>query len=732
MNRRKFVQDSLLGVAGLSRLATPLQVRAEGSTPATGDAGANLKSHWSVRPANVFHAAFQDGIGFSFAYDGQEIGPAIPQGWEFSSATVGGVALTTFRHSSGLTVVREARPHPESEALEYTLRFRNESSSALPVLGPINALDLSFGRDVLPGVSVVSSGGGLADPVYPPATFAIQRRYIGPMTPTNGRVTLTTAGGRSSNRDLPFYFVENQEKDSGIFIGFGWSGQWRATVAGDSSAGHLRLTGEIPGINLRLQPGEEISGPRILIGCYRGPLSSGSNRLRRLIRDHYTPLVDGEKPLPILTYDHWWNVGAQFDEKLLRQLADAAAEISQEYFLLDAGWYVGTGAPSWNFSAGVGNWEEVDRAKFPLGLTAFADYVRSRGLKFGLWFEPERVAKGSLLHRQHPDWVIWLPDDAVRVGSDMQALPIDYDGGIWLPKNAVRVASLGSPSYGLLDYGKPEVQDWVLSVIDRYIRENDIRYIRYDFNLDPLAYWEGGDTPDRRGLSQIRHIEGFYRVIDWIRTHHSKTVLEGCSSGGRRIDLETTKRFHTFWISDNTADPHIVRFHTHGLNHFLPGNYLYTCYTLPLPNQKGFTSPDIAFQSFFGGEFGTGGRVDQWPQNMKDQARWHIDVYKRIRRFLVEDYYSLAPQPRDLESWVAWQFHNPKTDEGFVQVFRLESTESSKNFPLKGLDARGTYRFTDPYSGDAWQMAGAKILAEGIKFKLARLASEVLVYQKLH
>ena len=171
--------------------------------------GANLKSHWAVRSEHPFHAALQEGIGFSFTYDGKPVGPTIPQGWQISAQTAEGLEQTTFRHPTGLTVIREARAYPDAEAVEYTLRFKNESRATLPALGPIRALDLTFAEDVLSGVSIVSSGGGLAQAVYPPETFAIRRQYLGPMTPVNGRINLTTVGGRSSNKDLPFFFVEN-------------------------------------------------------------------------------------------------------------------------------------------------------------------------------------------------------------------------------------------------------------------------------------------------------------------------------------------------------------------------------------------------------------------------------------------------------------------------------------------------------------------------------------------
>jgi len=704
MNRRKFFQDSLIGVAGLSALGDSM--RGPGAVPGTpgGDNGSSLKPYWPTKGSRLFHDVLEEGAGFSFGYDGKRAVLTSSQGWNITTQTTAGSVETLFHHTSGLTVVRQVKPYPEFDAIEYTLTFKNKGASSLPAVGPIHALDVEFGKEALIGAHVVSSGGGLDDSTYPPEAYAIHKRWIGPMTPIDGRITLTTEGGRSSNKDLPFYFVQNDRNNEGIFVAIGWSGQWSSEISGDFDKSLLRLVGGIPDLHIQLRPGEGIRGPRILVGCYSGLLSSGSNRLRRLIRTQCTPLLEGERFEPIQTYDHWWNIDTHFDQKLLERLADAAAGIGQEYFLLDAGWYIGSDGPE-GFSGGVGNWEEVDRRKFPSGLESFADYVRSKGLKFGLWFEPERVAKGTLLAKHHPDWVLWLPP------------------------NATQNPHFENPNYGLLDYSQPEVREWVRTMLDSYIRKLDIRYIRHDFNLSPLPYWERKDTTDRRGITQIRHIEGFYQVIDWIREHHPQTVLEGCSSGGRRIDLETASRFHTFWISDQTIDPDIVRFHLEGMNYFLPGNYGYVCYALPLPAQKEFQATDFGFQSFFGGAFGTGGRIDNWTGKMKGQAQRHVEVYKKIRKFLVEDYYALAPEPRDLYGWEAWQFHDPSTSEGFVQVFRANSAEPSNHFALQALKPHESYQFTDPYSGKMFQIAGADVISEGLVFNIPKKSSRILIYK---
>ena len=450
-------------------------------------------------------------------------------------------------------------------AIEYTLRIRNTGSQRSAPIQNINALDVAFAASTIEGTSVLSSGGGGYDGTYPPEAFAIRRRFFDPTLPSDGVVILTTEGGRSSNRDLPFYFVHNDEAKAGIFVAIGWSGQWVSTISANygtepHSPNALHLLGGIPGLEIALEPGEELSGLRILIGSYVGTLADGSNALRRLIRTQYTPKLNGADFNVIATYDAWWNIAENYDEALMQPVAAAAATLGQEYFLLDAAWYEGSNGPE-GFSGGVGNWKQVDARKFPRGLGHFADYVRSQNLKFGLWFEPERVHRDSALAREHKDWVIWM------------------DGS----------------NYGLLNYGYPQVQVWVCEMMDAYITQLGIEYIRHDFNIDPLAYWNSADKASRHGMSQIRHIEGLYAVIDWIRERHPQTVLECCASGGRRIDLETARRFHTYWISDDTVDPEVDRFHLQGINYFLPGNYSYVQYTLPAPTQKDFKARDIDY-----------------------------------------------------------------------------------------------------------------------------------------
>ena len=714
--RREFLTTTVaaaLGAPAVSLLANePL---ASEPAPASEPETMDIRSALQSLSSDLFPLAATPGAGFSFTYDGVACGPVFSTEWIPSVRKIPGGVQKVLTHHSGLVVTTSIRIFPEHNAIEYSTHFKNTAANVLPPIAVIRALDLTFDQRAMDRTCVISGGGGTADYVLPPTTFAIHKTAFATTASGGGALILGSEEGVSSDKDMPFFFLHSDGQQQGMFVAFGWSGIWQ-TLIQETPQNVLRVRGKIPDLSIALNPGEEIQGPTIVIGSYRGPVSAGSNQLRRLIHDVYTPRLGGDIVLPPMTYDHWWGVELHFDEALLMKLADGAASVGQEYFLLDAGWFAGTNDVE-DFHAGVGNWEQIDRHKLPNGLKPIADHVRSQGLKFGLWFEPERVHRGSLLARKHPEWILWKRHERDR---DFQLNELLAGSNYRYDANA----------YGLLDYSRPEVQDWVRSLLDRYISDLDIRYLRYDFNLtDPLSFWLAKDPPSRHGISQLRHIQGFYAVIDWIRARHPATLLECCASGGRRIDLETARRFHTFWISDHTADPALIRFQLFGINYFLPGNYHYRCYVLP-SGQENSTPDDLGFQSLFGGAFGTGGRVDLWSPQIRQQTRGHVEIYKRLRRYLLCDYYPLSTQPCDTQSWSGWQFHDNKTSSGFVETFRTSTSSDRCRFTLHGLDKGGRYRFSDPYTADSFELGGEAALTDGIEMHQPPMSARVLLYSR--
>jgi alpha-galactosidase len=675
-------------------------VTAVGVGSAQTNSNDDLKSYWRTDSQHEFREAARSGIGFSFAYDGKPIGPILTADWQVEGDAAG--RETAFRHCSGLTAIRSVRVFPQFAALEYAVRFRNDAATDLPSLSEIQAIDLTFDRSAQTEDAIVTCGGGGADANFPPKDFAVAHTVL---VPPQDSFALGAAGGKPSAVQLPFFLVENRARDTGLFVGIGWTGQWQATVRADRSRHTLSIRAGVPGLDLRLRPGEEVSGPTILLGSYRGPLRDGTNVFRRLIRDCYAPTMSGQAVSAPVLYTTWFDIGAELNEELAGTLIDRAAEIGQEVFLVDAGWYRGTPSArykdmrsTWEaISQSLGNWEQgAEPSRFPGGLKPLAERVRARGMKFGLWFEPERAGPQSLLAREHPEWV---------VATEKRK---------WL----------------VVDLGRPAVQEYFCKILDRYIGELGIGYVRWDMNHhDLLPYWEAADTPGRRGLAQIRYVEGLHRMEDHIRRNHPDVILESCTGGGNRIDLTTLQRRHTIWVSDQNNNPPITLFHLAGLNQFIPGNAqgVSLAISADAARQSDFVLGDLPSQVCFGGAFGLRGRLHEWSPATRQAVRRQVEVFKRLRGFLSEDFYLLEAQPRTLATWTAWQFHNPRTQAGFVQAFRLQSPDDRRSFVLHGLDPDRRYQFTDPCSGERFVMAGGR-LTTGLPFELPMLSSRVLLY----
>ena len=183
-------------------------------------------------------------------------------------------------------------------------------------------------------------------------------------------------------------------------------------------------------------PGETIRTPRMLLIHWAGnDRMLGHNRMRRLIYEHYTPLLAGEKPIPVTQCNTWFPVGDDGDKVTADnqiELLQAYQPLGIEYLVTDAGWYGGSEWPKnpcWCFQ--VGNWEpRVD--SFPQGLKPVGQAAQALGIKYGVWFEPERASFDTPLMREHPEWMIPQPDDITG---------------------------------GLLNLGLPEVQQWMIELV---------------------------------------------------------------------------------------------------------------------------------------------------------------------------------------------------------------------------------------------------------------------------
>nr|WP_246376889.1 alpha-galactosidase [Conyzicola lurida] len=280
-----------------------------------------------------------------------------------------------------------------------------------------------------------------------------------------------------------------------------WSGDQRLW-AESASTGHTLLgAGELldPG-EVRLATGESFESPWLVSAWSDAGLDGLAQRFHRFIRSRRRL---GERKVMLNTWE-----AVYFDQGAARlvELADAAADVGVERFVLDDGWMIGRT----DDRRALGDWI-VDPAKWPEGLHPLVDHVLSRGMDFGLWVEPEMVSLDSAVAREHPEWVL---------GSDQESLP--------LPWRFQQV----------LDLDNPDAWDHVHGQLAALLREYPIAYLKWDQNRDLL------------GGSAHRHTLATYRLMDALRDEFPGLEIESCSSGGGRVDLGVIERTDRVWPSD--------------------------------------------------------------------------------------------------------------------------------------------------------------------------------------
>lgn len=288
-----------------------------------------------------------------------------------------------------------------------------------------------------------------------------------------------------------------------------WSGNSRIFAeripTGESfiGAGELYLPGEI-----RLAPGEEISSPELL-----GSWGDGLDELAVRFHDEWRARPQHpRRPRPI-TLNTWEAV--YFDHRLpkLIALADAAAEIGVERYVLDDGWF----RHRRDDTAGLGDWY-VDDTVWPGGLHPIADHVVAKGMEFGLWFEPEMVNPDSDLARSHPDWILRGRTDLPPSARQQQVLNLAH----------------------------PEAYAYILGVISDILAAYPISYIKWDHNRDLVDAAAG---PGGAGRVHAQTL-AVYRLIDELKAAHPGLEIESCASGGARVDLGILERTDRIWTSD--------------------------------------------------------------------------------------------------------------------------------------------------------------------------------------
>jgi len=452
---------------------------------------------------------------------------------------------------------------------------------------------------------------------------------------TPGKFVLESRRGLTSQQLNPWFTLDQEEaaatEEAGeVWSGaLAWSGSWKLVFEANPG-GRVHACGGVNDFDwaYRLEPGDELVLPRFA-GLYTAGgfgaasrewhawqlahvLGRGDDRSR--LSAHVPPPsfrtaprtdpaspdrpARGEPALRPVLYNSWEATTFDVTEAGQARLAELAARLGIECFVVDDGWF----GQRNNDRAGLGDWTP-SREKFPRGLRPLIGRVNDLGMRFGLWVEPEMVNPDSDLYRAHPDWVY------------------HFDG---------RTRSLQRNQL-VLNLARPDVAQWMLATLDRLLTENHIEFVKWDMNR-PLS--EPG-WPAQAGIDPERvwtdHVGNLYAVIDALRAAHPGVEFESCASGGGRVDLGILRRVEQVWTSDNTDAWDRVKIQE-GFTQAYPAQAMMAWVTDSPNFLTGRELPlSFRFHVAMAGALGVGGDLLRWSDAELAEAAELIAAYKGIR-----------------------------------------------------------------------------------------------------
>ena len=591
-------------------------------------------------------------------------------------------------------MVCDVKGYPEFRAVEWVLHFRNTSAKNSGQLTRVKVADFDM---VYPAAGALkihyAEGNKISKADYAPRTAEFR---------TEQPLHIEPHGGRSSEEAFPFFNLESEASRQGVMVAVGWTGTWFADLE-KRDPSRLTLAAGMLNTDLYLYPGEQIRTPSVALMFWSGDRMNGHNRFRRLVLAHHSRKVDGSPFYPLCSAFNYRDpqpcgeyscLTADWAIAMVRRYS--MFELTPDVFWLDAGWHTGAGdfrhGKSWANT--TGNWT-VDRERFPEGLKPVSDAVHEAGAKFMVWFEPERVVKGTQWATEHKEWML---DTEWPEGSEQS-------------------------TWYLFDLGNDEACDWLCKYYGDLIEENGIDYYRQDFNMLPAGYWRDADEPGRSGIKEIRHIENLYKFWDYLLERFPGLLIDNCASGGKRLDWESIGRSAPLWRSDyyHYDDPDGYQCHTYGLNFFLP------------IHGTGILLPDqYSFRSSLSSALQCNWKVTEPSVSVLDMQQ-RIREYRDIREYYYEDYYPLSGTG-DLtgsDVWLAYQMHRPSDDSGIVVAFRRQDAPDAEyTVRLGGLTPDASYTLVD-CDTQAETVRSGRELTEGLTLRLDNPKSSLLIkYRK--
>ncbi|MFC6465317.1 alpha-galactosidase [Marinilactibacillus sp. GCM10026970] len=431
--------------------------------------------------------------------------------------------------------------------------------------------------------------------------------------------------------------------------------------------------------NWEVLSGEEFQTPETVMVYSPDGLNGMSQEYHRfyqnqLIRSKYTK---EERPVLI---NNWEATYFDFKEEKLHALIDEAAVSGVELFVLDDGWF----GKRDDDRTSLGDWK-VYEEKLPSGLKALSDYVHEKGMKFGLWFEPEMISEDSDLYRSHPDWVLGA-------------------------KN--RQSSVSRNQF-VLDFSRPEVRENILEQMRKVLDEVPIDYIKWDFNRN-MSEIGSRNSSVRDGEILHRYILGLYDMLETLVTEYPDILWESCSGGGGRYDPGMLYYMPQTWTSDNTDAASRLDIQ-YGTSLVMPISSMGAHVSATPNHQVGRSiSMEMRGHAAMAGNLGYELDLTELSADEKEQVKTQIEWYKKHRKLIQYGEFTRLISPFDKNHKAAWMFTNESKSQAVLFFYQTmaRANDSFDQIRLVGLDSDKQYKLShtgEVYYGDELMYRGVYI-----------------------
>ena len=481
---------------------------------------------------------------------------------------------------------------------------------------------------------------------------------------TNGIKSIESKLGTRTNfyQTQAFFLSLNKpstENDGEVIAGtLAWTGNYKYTFEIDQRNG-LRVRSGINSFasDYFLQPNEVFTTPKFIFSYSEHGKGQASRNLHKWARNY--AVLSGNGPRMTLL-NNWEATGMKFNENRLVELFDEAKKLGVDLFLLDDGWF-GNKYPRNDDKTGLGDWRE-DSTKLPSGIGYLVKQAESKGIKFGIWLEPEMVSPKSELYEQHPDWILKLPNRPENYGRNQL----------------------------VLDLTNPKVQDFIYSVVDDMMTKSPgIAFIKWDCNRSMTNAYSPY-LKDKQTHLYIEYTRSLYKIMDRIRAKYPHLPIMLCSGGGGRTDYGAMKYFTEFWPSDNT-DPLERIYIQWGYSYFFPANTI-SAHVTNMGKQSLKFRTDVAMMDKLGYDI----RVENFTPQELEFSNEAVKTYKRISDVIwFGDLYRIESPYESNRAVVMYVDENK--NKGIVFNYHLNTRRQDifNKVLLQGLDPKKNYRIRE-------------------------------------